>query len=65
MKNMTDIIEKDAIAIMENVEHKAVIDKLFAGILNIYLLSLDDLSPVHPLNVYPSATVASIIASSP
>lgn len=28
MKNMTDIIEKDAIAIMENVEHKAVIDKL-------------------------------------
>lgn len=34
MKNMTDIIEKDAIAIMENVEHKAVIDKLLELLKN-------------------------------
>ena len=34
MKNMTDIIEKDAIAIMENVDHKAVIDKLLELLKN-------------------------------
>ena len=34
MKNMTDIIEKDAIAIMENVDHKAVIYKLLELLKN-------------------------------